>query len=54
MVDAIEVYDINGALIINQTIESAFIPANLKNGMYVVKMYNNKTNNICTSKIIVK
>ncbi len=54
IVDAIEVYDINGALIINQTIESAFIPANLKNGIYVVKMYNNKTNSICTSKIIVK
>ena len=54
MVDAIEVYDINGALIMNQNVESAFVPAQLENGMYIVKMYNNTTNTISTSKIIVK
>ena len=54
MVDAIEVYNINGALIMNQNVESAFIDAQLENGIYIVKMYNNTTNTISTSKIIVK
>ena len=53
-VDAIEIYDISGALIMNQTIESASITANLKNGIYIIKMYNNETNTVCTNKIIVK
>ncbi|MBO5086191.1 MAG: T9SS type A sorting domain-containing protein [Paludibacteraceae bacterium] len=53
-VDAIEVYDISGALIMNQTIESASITTNLKNGIYIVKMYNHETNTVCTNKIIVK
>ena len=54
VVDAIEVYDISGALIMNQTIESASIATNLKNGIYIIKMYNHETNTVCTNKIIVK
>lgn len=54
MVDAIEVYNINGALVMNQAVESAFVPAQLENGIYIVKMYNHTTKSICSSKIIVK
>ena len=54
MVDAIEVYDINGKMVMNQMVESAFVPTQLENGIYIVKIYNNKNNTICTSKIIVK
>lgn len=54
MVDRIEVYNVNGAIIMDQNVESAFIPAQLENGIYIIKMYNNTTNTISTSKIIVK
>lgn len=54
MVDAIEVYSVNGALIMNQSVESAFIPAQLEEGIYIIKLYNNTTNTISSSKFIVK
>ena len=54
MVDAIEVYDLNGALVLNQNVETALMPIQLANGMYIVKMYNHATNTISTSKIMVK
>ena len=54
MVDAIEVYSVNGALIMSQSVESAFIPAQLEEGIYIIKLYNNTTNTISSSKFIVK
>ena len=54
MVDAIEVYNVNGALIINQNVESAFIPVQLEEGIYIIKLYNKITNKTSSSKFIVK
>lgn len=54
MVDNIEVYDINGRLVMQQEVNSAFLPVSLTTGLYVVKLYNSTTNSYCTSKIIVK
>lgn len=54
MVDRVEVYNVTGALVMNQAVESAFVDAQLKTGIYIVKMYNNTSNTISTSKIIVK
>lgn len=54
MVDAIEVYDLTGSLVMNQSVASAFVPAQLNKGVYVVKMYNNTTHTISTSKIVVR
>ena len=54
MVDYMEVYNVNGSLIMQQEVNSAFIPATLTTGIYVIKMYNKKTNTICTSKIVIK
>ena len=54
MVDNIEVYDINGRLVMQQKVDSAFLPVSLTTGLYVVKLYNSTTNSYCTSKIIVK
>ena len=48
----IEVYSITGAKIMSQAVENNTIKADLRNGIYVVKIYNG--NNIATSKIIVK
>ena len=50
--DMIEVYSITGAKVMNQVVENNSIKANLRNGIYVVKIYNG--NDIATSKIIVK
>lgn len=54
MVNKIEIYDLNGQLIDTKEIESAFYPTNLNQGIYIVKLYNNQTNNCKTSKIIVR
>lgn len=54
MVDKIELYNINGQFIMQQEVTSAFVPVNLTPGIYIAKMYNNTTNTICSSKIIVK
>lgn len=53
MVDKVEVYDMNGRIVLNQETNSAFLPVNLNEGVYVVKLYNFATNSIKTSKIIV-
>lgn len=50
--EKIEVYSITGAKIMSQAVENNTIKADLRNGIYVVKIYNG--NNIATSKIIVK
>lgn len=50
--DMIEVYSITGAKIMSQAVENNTIKADLRNGIYVVKIYNGNT--IATSKIIVK
>ena len=50
--EMIEVYSITGAKVMSQNIENNSIKANLRNGIYVVKIYNG--NNVATSKIIVK
>lgn len=50
--DMIEVYSITGAKVMSQVVENNSIKANLRNGIYVVKIYNG--NDIATSKIIVK
>lgn len=54
MVDKIEIFDINGQLLMQKNISSAFIPTTLNNGMYIVKLYNHKTNTCTTNKIIIK
>ncbi|MBQ8721538.1 MAG: hypothetical protein IJY67_05270 [Paludibacteraceae bacterium] len=54
MVDKIEIYDLKGSLVMQENISSAFLPTNLKNGIYVIKLYNYKTNTITTSKIVIK
>ena len=48
----IEVYSITGAKVMSQAVENSSIKANLRNGIYVVKIYNGNT--VATSKIIVK
>ncbi len=48
----IEVYSITGAKVMSQAVENSTIKANLRNGIYVVKIYNGNT--VATSKIIVK
>ena len=50
--DMIEVYSITGAKVISQVGENSSIKANIRNGIYVVKIYNGNT--VATSKIIVK
>lgn len=50
--EMIEVYSITGAKVISQVVENSTIKADLRNGIYVVKVYNG--NNVATSKIIVK
>ena len=50
--DMIDVYSITGAKVMSQVVENNSIKANLRNGIYVVKIYNG--NDIATSKIIVK
>lgn len=50
--DMIEVYSITGAKVMSQVVENNSIKANLRNGIYVVKIYNG--NDIAISKIIVK
>lgn len=54
MVDNIKVYNINGQLVIQQEVNSAFLPCNLTTGIYIVKLYNQTTNSCSTSKIVVK
>ena len=54
VVDKIEIFDLNGQLIMQKNISSAFIPATLNNGMYIVRLYNYKTNTYTTNKIIIK
>jgi hypothetical protein len=50
----IEIYNINGQLIETQHImsQNEVIPTNLKQGVYIIKIYNN--NQISTNKIIVR
>ena len=50
--EMIEVYSITGAKVMSQVVENSSIKADLRNGIYVVKVYNG--NNVATSKIIVK
>lgn len=50
--EMIEVYSITGAKVMSQAVENSSIKANLRNGIYVVKVYNG--NNVATSKVIVK
>lgn len=54
MVDKIEIYNLNGSLISQENISSAFLPTSLNNGVYIIKLYNYKTNTITTNKIIIK
>ena len=54
MVDKIEVYDMNGRIVLTEDVNSAFLPAELNPGVYVVKLYNHQTASIKTSKILVK
>lgn len=54
MVDNVEIYDINGQLVMQQKVNSAFLPCNLTTGMYIVKLYNQTTNSYCSNKIVVK
>ena len=51
-INAIEIYNINGALIIQQEINNNSVSANLNNGVYIVRLFSN--NEITTCKIIVK
>lgn len=52
-VNYVEIFNINGQLVQNQQVTSSSIPANLKQGIYVVKAYiANKQ--ITTSKLIIK
>lgn len=50
--EMIEVYSITGAKVMSQVVKNSTIKTDLRNGIYVVKIYNG--NNIATSKIIVK
>ena len=50
--EMIEVYSITGAKVMSQAVESSTIKADLRNGIYVVKIYNG--NNVATSKIVIK
>lgn len=52
--DYIELYDISGKLILQSNISTSAIPANLKNGIYVVKLHNTQEDKVTTSKLIVK
>jgi hypothetical protein len=52
--DYIEVYDISGKLVFESDIFASTVSANLKNGIYVVKLHNTKENKVTTSKLIVK
>jgi hypothetical protein len=52
--DYIELYDISGKLILQSNISTSAISANLKNGIYVVKLHNTQENEVTTSKLIVK
>lgn len=54
MVDKIEIYDIKGSLIMQKNISSAILPTNLESGIYIIKLYNYKTNTITTNKIVIK
>ncbi len=54
IVNSIEVYNMTGALVFATDVESAFVPANLHKGIYIVRMNNNKTNTATTSKIVVR
>ena len=53
-VDHIEIYNTNGQLVNKQDVTSGnnVIPTNLRQGVYIVKIYNNKL--ISTNKIIIK
>lgn len=53
-VDHIEIYNLNGQLVETQEVASGnnVIPTNLRQGVYIVKIYNNKQ--ISTNKIIIK
>ena len=52
--DYIEVYDISGKLVLESNVFASAVPANLKNGIYIVKLYNKQDNQITASKLIVK
>ncbi len=52
--DYIEVYDISGKLVLQNNISASTVPANLKNGIYVVKLHNTQKGKVTTSKLIVK
>jgi hypothetical protein len=54
MVDKVEIYNLNGTLIEQKNTNSAILPTSLNNGLYIIKLYNLKTNTITTSKIIIK
>ena len=54
MVDKMEIYDIKGSLIMQKNISSAILPTNLESGIYIIKLYNYKTNTITTNKIVIK
>lgn len=52
--DYIEVYDISGKLVLESNVFASAVPTNLKNGIYIVKLYNKQDNQITASKLIVK
>lgn len=51
-IKAIEIYNVNGALIMAQEVNSTIIDTNLNSGMYIVRLFT--TDTITTCKIIVK
>ncbi len=51
-INAIEIYNTNGALIMQREINNNSVPANLNKGIYIARLFND--NEIITCKIIVK
>lgn len=51
-VETVEVYNISGSLVLREEANSDIVPANLNQGLYIVRMINK--NKVTTSKIVVK
>ena len=51
-VDAIEIYNTNGALVMREVVNSTNISVNLAKGIYIVRLFNN--GEITTNKIAIK
>lgn len=52
VVDAIEIYNANGALIMKDNINSTLVPISLNKGIYIIRLHNN--NKTTTCKIVIK